>query len=44
MTFGRLGIHWLWSEVYKGLSVEWAEHRQLLWLGHIPREWKDRGW
>lgn len=41
---GRLGIFWLWSEVYKGLSVEWGDHRQLLDWVYTPREWKERGW
>ena len=44
MTFGRLGVYWLWNEVFKGLSVEWAERRQLLNLVYVPREWRERGW
>jgi hypothetical protein len=40
----RLRIAWLWNEVYKGLSVEWNERKQLLWLGWTTREYKRRGW
>lgn len=44
IRLGRLRFFWLWSQIHKGLSVEWDERRQLLRLIYTPREWKERGW
>lgn len=43
-------MHWLWNDVYKGVSIEWdgrvrgMRWRRGLWLGWTTRRYRRLGW